>query len=148
MPAHCHGKENQMLRMLEKPLLQRRAVCAQQVQGRTGSAALGKGSQCQGRSLRQWCPHNSLCFSSDKHGEPPASAPALQPRHSRAWLGPGSCSASHSPTVQSLATPPAVLAAAQSVSRSWPSSTCGSDSASAGTGPGCKVPYTALAEVL
>lgn len=38
LPAHHHGKENQMLSLHEKPLPRRIAVRAQQVQGRTGTA--------------------------------------------------------------------------------------------------------------
>lgn len=80
----------------KKPLPRRRAV-----QGpgdcRHSSAREGLTCQAQGSSSRQRCP-----YSSDRRERAPASAPSLQPRHSRACLGPGSRSASPSPALQAL----------------------------------------------
>lgn len=135
LPAHHHGKENQTLSLREKPLCRRRAVCAQQVQGRTGTA------------LHWGRPHLPSTVPGQVPEAPCAAAQTntekLQPLRlpfSQGTAGPrwdqGAAAASPSTALQSLPTPPAVLAAAapRPVLRSGPSSMCGSDSGSTGTG--------------
>lgn len=144
LPAHHHGKETLSLR--EKPLCRRRAVCAGPRENRH-SSVLGKASPAKHGARAG--PRGSMCCCSDKHGEAPASAPSLQPRHSRAPLGPGSCCCftQHCPAVTS-----------------HPSSCAGSSCSSACTEVraqlhvwfrqwihgrwGCEVPSTALAAVV
>lgn len=111
------------------------------------SSALGKASPAKhGARAGPW---GSMCCCSDKHREAPASAPSLQPRHSRAPLGRGSCCCftQHCPAVTS-----------------HPSSCAGSSCSSACAEVraqlhvwfrqwihgrwGCEVPSTALAAVM
>lgn len=87
MPAQRHREENQKLSLPEKPLPRRRAVPAQQPQGRRAQLCTEEGLTCQaqgqGRYSGLWCLYSSVCCRSDTQELQPV---LLQPRRSGAWL--------------------------------------------------------------